>query len=457
MEKSNQPHVIVLPYPSQGHINPLLQFAKRLAAKGVRATLATTTNTMQSVHTSAVAVEPISDGFDDAGFAEAGKEGDYLSSIREHGSKSLARLLDNHKAAGFPVSCVIYDAFFPWALDVARRHGALGAAFFTNSATVCAIFSHIHSGALTLPVNVEDEPLVLPGLPPLNSCDVPTFIRNPQSYPAYLAMKLSQFSNLEKADFVFANTFHQLERQEAESVEKQWPAKLVGPMLPSAYLDGRIEGDKGYGASLWKPLSEQCSAWLSTKAQESVIYISFGSMVSVSSKQMEEMAWALTSTNSDFLWVVRETERDKLPPGFTESVKGKGLIVSWCNQLETLAHPAIGCFVTHCGWNSTLEGLALGVPMVALPQWSDQVTDAKFIEEIWGVGVRAKEDKSGVAGREELLYCLKEVMEERGHKLRSNARKWRKLAMEATDQGGSSDNAINQFVMKLKVATAVEN
>lgn len=233
-------------------------------------------------------------------------------------------------------------------------------------------------------------------------------------------------------------------------MEKFWPAKLVGPILPSAYLDGRIEGDKGYGASLWKPLSEQCTAWLSTKPRESVIYISFGSMVSLSSKQMEEMAWALLSTNSYLLWVVRETEREKLPAGFMESVKGKGLIVSWCNQLETLAHPAIGCFVTHCGWNSTLEGLALGVPMVALPQWSDQMTDAKFIEEIWGVGVRAKEDEFGIAGREELLYCLKAVMEgERREKMRRNARKWSESAKKATDQGGSSDNGIHEFVMKL--------
>lgn len=218
MEKSKEvsggapiPHVIVLPYPSQGHINPLLQFAKRLAAKGVRATIAATATTASSIHAAAVAVEQISDG---RGSAKAGGEEEYLTSLREHGSKSLAQLLDRYRSEGFPVDCVIYDAFFPWALDVAHRHGAAGAAFFTNSAAVCAIFSHIHGGTLELPVDVDgDGPLILPGLPPLNSCDVPTFIRNPQSYPAYLAMKLSQFSNLAMADFVFANTFQALEGQ----------------------------------------------------------------------------------------------------------------------------------------------------------------------------------------------------------------------------------------------------
>ncbi|KAL2546971.1 UDP-glycosyltransferase 74B1 [Forsythia ovata] len=232
-----------------------------------------------------------------------------------------------------------------------------------------------------------------------------------------------------------------------------WPAKLIGPMVPSAYLDNRIEEDKGYGASLWKPLSEQCSTWLKTKPNKSVIYISVGSMVQLTSKQMEEMAWALMCTNSYFLWVVRETERNKLPAGFIDSTKGKGLIVSWCNQLEMLAHQAIGCFVTHCGWNSTIEGLSLGVPMVGMPQWSDQMTDAKFIEDVWGVGVRAKEDEFGIVRREELLYCLKQVMEgERNEEIKMNARKWKELAKVAIDEGGSSDTCINEFVGKLKSA-----
>lgn len=216
MEKANEaaiPHVLVLPYPSQGHINPLLQFAKRLASKGVRATLATTNYTTKSIHAAAVAVEPISDGFDDGGFAQARNVDAYLKSIKENGSKSLSQVIEKYQSSRFPVSCIIYDSFFPWALDVAKQHGIFGAPFFTNSAAVSAVFSHIHGGTLTLPVDLKDEPLLLPGLPPLNSCDVPSFIRAPESYPAYLAMKLSQFPNLEKADFVFANTFQELEGQ----------------------------------------------------------------------------------------------------------------------------------------------------------------------------------------------------------------------------------------------------
>lgn len=220
--------------------------------------------------------------------------------------------------------------------------------------------------------------------------------------------------------------------------------------MPSAYLDGRIKGDRGYGSSLWKPLSEECIEWLETKPKQSVVYISFGSMVSLTTKQMEEIALGLKESNLYFLWVIRESQRDKMPDGFTESTKEKGLVVTWCNQLEVLAHEAVGCFVTHCGWNSTLEGLSLGVPMVGMPQWADQLPDAKYVEEIWEVGVRAKEDEKGIVRKEEFLKCLKEVMEgERSEAIKRNASKWKKSAEEAISEGGSSDENINEFVESL--------
>ncbi|GLT40057.1 hypothetical protein SLA2020_142150 [Shorea laevis] len=444
-------HVIVLPYPSQGHINPLLQFAKRLASKGVKATLATTNYTVKSICAAHIVVEPISDGFDEGGFAQAGNEDLYLKSFRDNGSRTLSNIIQKYKNSVSPVNCVIYDAFLPWALDVAKQYGIYGASFFTNSAAVCNIFCHIHRGLLALPLKPEDAPLTLAGLPPMNFRDLPTFLRFPKSYPAYLAMKLSQFSNLEKADWIFDNTFQELEDKEARGVSDLWPAKLIGPMAPSAYLDDQIKGDRGYGSSLWKPLSEECIEWLETKPCQSVVYISFGSMVSLKEEEMEEIAWGIKESNLNFLWVVRESERKKLPESFLNSSEEQGMIVTWCNQLEILSHRAIGCFMTHCGWNSTLEGLSLGVPMVGVPKWTDQLTDAKYIEEIWGVGVRAKEDEHGIVRRGELIKCLKEVMEgERSNEIKKNAGKWKELAKRAISEGGSSDQCINEFVEHLK-------
>lgn len=452
MEEKNQgAHVVFLPYPSQGHINPLLQFAKRLASKGVKATLATTRYTVKSISAANVAVEPISDGFDKGGFSQARNADVYLKAFRDNGSRTLSQLIHKYQDSSFPVNCVVYDSFLPWALDVAKENGIHGASFFTNSATVCAIFCRIHRGLISLPVKQDETPLLLPGLPQLNLPDLPSFVKAPESYPAYLAMKLSQYSNLEKADWVFGNTFEKLEGEAVKAVSDLWPGKLIGPMVPSAFLDGRIKGDKGYGASLWNPHSDEYLKWLETKPRESVVYVSFGSMVALAAEQMEEIALGLKCSNTHFIWVVRESEIGKLPPEFADSTKEKGLIVAWCNQLEMLAHPAIGCFVTHCGWNSTLEGLSLGVPMIGVPKWADQLTNAKFIEEIWGVGVRAKEDEKGIVRREELISCLKQVKEEgeRCLEIRRNASRWKALAKESISEGGSSDKCIDEFVEHL--------
>ncbi|GMI87805.1 UDP-glucosyl transferase 74B1 [Hibiscus trionum] len=443
-------HVIVLPYPSQGHINPLLQFAKRLASKGVKATLATTRYTVGSICAPRIGVEAISDGFDEGGFSQAGNVEFYLKSFREQGSRTLSRLINKFKHTATPVTCVVYDSFLPWALDVAKQQGIYGASFFTNSASVCSIFSRIHHGRLSLPLTPETTPLMLPGLPPLNFRDLPTFLRFPDSYPAYLAMKLSQFSNLNQADWVFDNTFEDLEGKEAKGVSELWQAKMIGPMVPSAYLDERIKGDRGYGSSLWKPLSEECMEWLETKASQSVVYISFGSMVSLTEEEMEEIAGGLKESDLHYLWIVRESEQKKLPGWFLDLNKDKGMVVTWCNQLEMLSHPAVGCFVTHCGWNSTLEGLSLGVPMIGVPKWADQLTDAKFVEEVWEIGVRAKEDGGGVVRKKELIKCFKEVMEgERSKEIKRNANKWKELAKKAISEGGGSDECINDFVQHL--------
>ncbi|KAD7478876.1 hypothetical protein R6Q59_005314 [Mikania micrantha] len=458
LEKTYQSHVLVLPYPSQGHINPLLQFAKRLASKGLKATIATTRYTQSAISDPLVRVEPISDGFDDCGFAQAQSEELFLESFKSNGSRTLTQLIKKHQTTNDPITCVVYDSFLPWALDVAKKNGILGAPFFTNSAAVTAIFSRIHGGRLKLPVRLEDCPVVVPGVPPLNLEDLPSFLYAPESYPAYLRMKLNQFSNLVKADWIFCNTFHSLESEVLKGLLEQWPAKLIGPMVPSAYLDGRIEGDTGYGASLWNPLNDDgCTKWLKTKPKNSVVYVSFGSMVSLTQQEMEEIAWGLQESGFNFIWVVKDSERHKLSKGFldlTTQNPEKGMIVSWCNQLEMLAHDSVGCFMTHCGWNSTLEGLSLGVPMVGVPKWADQLANAKYITDVWRVGVRVKVDcEAGmIVKREEVVLCLNEVMNEgeRGLEIRKNARKWKELAKEAISEDGGSDKAIDDFVMSLR-------
>ncbi|KAM7483231.1 hypothetical protein LguiB_007814 [Lonicera macranthoides] len=444
MEKQRG-HVLVLTYPAQGHINPLLQFAKRLSSKGLKTTFATTPYTLSSVTASGVGLHPISDGYDGGGFIQAPSLESYLASFKAAGTATLTELILKFKDTDWPVNCLVYDSLLPWGIDVARGMGIYGAVFLTNSASVCSMYWHAREGGLSLPV--KKGPVVLPGLPELRLSEMPSFVAEYVEQSPYLAAIMDKFAILDQIDWVFINTFEELESELAKAMSGLWPLTMVGPMVPSSYLDNQIKGDTDYGASLWKPIGEESSKWLESKQPKSVIYVSFGSMANIAPEQVEEIAWGLKATKKHFLWVIKDSEKHKLPNKFINSMEENGSVVNWCNQLEVLAHQAVGCFVTHCGWNSTLEGLSLGVPMVAMAQWSDQPTNAKFVEEVWGVGVRAKKDEGGVVRRAEVKRCINEVMEgERSEEMRRNGCNWRENAKRAVSRGGSSDYHIDKFV-----------
>uniref|UniRef100_A0A0A9DL62 UDP-glycosyltransferases domain-containing protein n=1 Tax=Arundo donax TaxID=35708 RepID=A0A0A9DL62_ARUDO len=126
-------------------------------------------------------------------------------------------------------------------------------------------------------------------------------------------------------------------------------------------------------------MTAESKAWLDQRPAQSVVYVSFGSLAAPSPDQMTEVAEGLYNSGKAFLWVVRASETSKIPEGFVGRAKDRGLMVTWSPQLEVLAHPSVGCFMTHCRWNSTMEGSGIGVPMVAMPQWSDQPTNASIL------------------------------------------------------------------------------
>ncbi|NP_001312643.1 UDP-glycosyltransferase 74G1-like [Nicotiana tabacum] len=453
-------HCLILPYPAQGHINPMLQFSKRLQSKGVKITIAATKSflkTMQELSTS-VSVEAISDGYDDGGREQAGTFVAYITRFKEVGSDTLSQLIGKLTNCGCPVSCIVYDPFLPWAVEVGNNFGVATAAFFTQSCAVDNIYYHVHKGVLKLPPTDVDKEISIPGLLTIEASDVPSFVSNPES-SRILEMLVNQFSNLENTDWVLINSFYELEKEVIDWMAKIYPIKTIGPTIPSMYLDKRLPDDKEYGLSVFKPMTNACLNWLNHQPVSSVVYVSFGSLAKLEAEQMEELAWGLSNSNKNFLWVVRSTEESKLPNNFLEELASeKGLVVSWCPQLQVLEHKSIGCFLTHCGWNSTLEAISLGVPMIAMPHWSDQPTNAKLVEDVWEMGIRPKQDEKGLVRREVIEECIKIVMEEKkGKKIRENAKKWKELARKAVDEGGSSDRNIEEFVSKLVTIASVES
>nr|AMQ26133.1 UDP-glycosyltransferase 3 [Pueraria montana var. lobata] len=451
-------HCLVLPYPAQGHINPMLQFSKRLVQRGVKVTLVTVVSnwkTMSNKNFTSIEVESISDGYDDGGLAAAESLEAYIDTFWRVGSQTLAELVQKLAGSSHPPDCVIYDAFMPWPLDVAKKFGLLAATFFTQTCTTNHIYFHVYKKLLELPLTQTEY--LLPGLPKLEAGDLPSFLNKYGSYPGYFHVVVNQFSNIDKADWVLANTFYELEQGVVDWLVKIWPLKPIGPCLPSIYLDKRLQDDKEYGVSMYNPNTEACIKWLDDKPKGSVVYVSFGSMGGLNEEQTEELAWGLRDSGSYFLWVIRDCDKGQLPKEFVDTSE-KGLIVSWCPQLQVLTHEALGCFLTHCGWNSSLEALSMGVPVIAMPQWTDQITNAKLIKDVWKIGVKAVADEKEIVRRETITHCIKEILEtEKGNELKKNATKWKNLAKNYVDEGGNSDKNIAEFVEELAQRCAALN
>ena len=207
-----QPHILVLPYPIQGHINPMLQFSKRLASKGPRVTLVATTTISESVKAIAshtINIEIISDGSTESKTFDTSDSDEYYENFRVTVSQSFTKLIETQKSSKHPPKFVVYDAVMPWALNIARGLGLDGAPFFTQSGAVNAIYYHGYKGTLKLPL--EEPTVSLPSMPLLGANDLPSFMADTGTYRALFRKILNQLSNIDEANWIFCNTFYELE------------------------------------------------------------------------------------------------------------------------------------------------------------------------------------------------------------------------------------------------------
>ncbi|WOG87231.1 hypothetical protein DCAR_0206454 [Daucus carota subsp. sativus] len=453
---AHQRHILLITFPAQGHINPSLQFAKKLTSMGAEVTFATSLSAHTRMAKTLAATKGLhlasfSDGYDD-GFKLTDDANKFMSSIRSHGSERVREILRSSAEKGRPVSCVVYTLLLPWVAEVAREIHVPSALLWIQPAAVLDLYYYYFNGYGDAMKNCLDDPewsIQLPGLPRLHARDLPSFLL-PNCHEMY-SFALPSFKeqldvlNADEEPKVLVNSFDALECEALRAVDK---LKLiaVGPILPSAFLDGKDPSDTSVGGDLFQK-SRNYIDWLDSKARRSVVYISFGSILTLSKHQVEEIGRGLLKSGMPFLWVIRKKEgengleEEKL--SCMEELEQQGMIVPWCSQLEVLSHPSLGCFVTHCGWNSTLESLVSGVPVVAFPHWTDQTTNAKLIEDVWKTGVRVNGDEKGVVDGDEVHRCLELVMGD--EVLRRNAEKWGDLAREAT-KGGSSDKNLKAFV-----------
>ena len=217
-QKAHRGRCLRLPDPHQGHVNPVLQFSKRLQFKGVRITIAATISFFNRIKdaTSLFPLGMISDGFDEGGANQAESIEAYLIKFQQVGSETLGELLEKLRDSGSPVDCVVYDAVLPWDLDVAKKNGVFGAAFFTQSCAVDNIYYHVYKGIVKVPV--EETRIAIPGLPDLEPADLPSFVTKPETYPAVVEMIRNQFIDIDTADWVLFNTFYKLEEEVCNNI-----------------------------------------------------------------------------------------------------------------------------------------------------------------------------------------------------------------------------------------------
>ncbi|KAL6188935.1 hypothetical protein ACLB2K_040326 [Fragaria x ananassa] len=453
-----QSHILVFFWPVQGHMNPMLQFSKRLAAKGQLVTMVSTTPASKTMKPGSFGrnmnIKLISDGSEQVhGLSESMEKSHDRCQIEVQ--KSLNELIKNIKNSEtnekYTLKFMVYHYSMPWALNIARENGIDAGPFYTTPASVKTICYQYHKGIMKLPL--EEPTTKLPSLPPLQLEDLPSFLSNTDSDTDkfFINLAMNQFSNLSEVKWIFHSTFEKLEHEVLEWMTNQnFPVKPIGPTIPSMFLDKRLEDDIDYGFNLFEPNVETCMKWLDSKETGSVVYASFGSLANLTREQFEELAWGLCNSYHNFLWVVRESEKEKLPTNFENQIVEKGLVVTWCKQLQVLSHKAVGCFLTHCGWNSALEALSLGVPMVGMPHRADHPTVAKYVKDVWKVGVKVKVNEGSVL-KEEISACIRQVMDkDTGMEFRKAALVWKELAREAADDGGSSDRNIKEFVEKIK-------
>lgn len=235
-----------------------------------------------------------------------------------------------------------------------------------------------------------------------------------------------------QASAVIINTFQELESRVLDALSSYLPPiYCLGPLH---LLENQLLGDslKSIGSNLWKPEPE-CIDWLDSKPANSVVYVNFGSITVVTANQLVEFGWGLANSGQNFLWVIRPDlvsgESAVLPPELVEETKNRGLFSSWCDQERVLRHPSIGGFLSHSGWNSTLESITNGVPMICWPFFSDQQTNCWFSCNKWRIAMELIDSDVNRNEVEKLVMELMEGLE--GKKLKKNAMELKRLAEEA--------------------------
>jgi hypothetical protein len=480
-------HFVFVPLMAQGHLIPAVDTALLLATHGAVCTIAGTPAmaarvrpTVDSARKSGLPVRVVEFPLD---YAAAGlPEGvDNMDNVPTEHTRSyfdavalLSTPIESYlRAGGAPYpTCVVSDFCHPWTTVLASNLGVSRLTFFSMCA-FCLLCQHnVQRFNAYEDVTDDNEPVVVPGLEKtflVTRAQAPgCFFRGSpawQEFADYLERAQAE------ADGVIMNTFEEMEPEyvagyAATRKKKVW---TVGPV--SLYHQqgggGATLAARGSGTAID---ADECLRWLDGKEPDSVVYISFGSIARADTKQAVELGLGLEASGHPFVWVLRNAdEYDEATRAFLieleARVAGRGMLIrGWAPQVLILSHDAVGGFVTHCGWNSTLEAVAAGLPVVTWPHFSDQFLNQKMAVEVLGIGVSVgvteplmyqKVGKEIVVGRGVVEEAVRSVMGagEEAEERRRRARALAAQARAAMQEGGSSHGNLLDLANRFKAAT----
>lgn len=256
------------------------------------------------------------------------------------------------------------------------------------------------------------------------------------------------FEEVKNADFILHNTVQELEPHTLSALNQNQPTYAIGP----------INFSTDFNAPNTMLSQVDCTNWLASRPPASVLYVSFGSVAQTNREVIHEMARGLLLSEVSFIWAIRprvvssdgDDDARVLPVGFENDVGDRGLVVPWCNQLAVLSSPAVGGFLTHCGWNSILESIWCGVPMICYPIVYDQPTNRKVVVDDWKIGINLCD--GGSVNREEVGEKVKKMMMRSGETwigIENEMKKVRSKLQEAWAEDGSSNTNLDLFLKDL--------
>ncbi|XP_057718809.1 UDP-glycosyltransferase 73C25-like [Arachis stenosperma] len=467
--QTNQPHFILFPLMAQGHIIPMMDIAKLLAHRGVIVTIFTTPKNASRF--SSVLSRAISSGLQirlielpfpskEAGLPEGSESFDMVTSSDAmvnffHAITLLQKAAEELFEQITPKpTCIISDFCIPWTSQLAQKHNIPRISFHGFCCFCLHCLYKINTSKVAANITSEFEYFTIPGIP--HQIQV-----TKNQVPGQMTDKLKDFGEKMmdaemKAYGVIINTFEELEQDYVNDYKKERNGKVwcIGPVS----LCNKDEIDKAQRGNKASINEQNCLEWLDLQQPKSVVYACLGSLCNLTTSHLIELALAMEATNKPFIWVIRdgknlhELENWIEEEGFEERNKDKGLIIrGWAPQVLILSHPAVGGFVTHCGWNSTLEAITAGMPMITWPLFADQFLNEKLVTQVLKVGVSlgvevamkfGEEEKIGVLVKKEDIkngICMvMDEEEEESRKRRARVIELSKMAKRAVEKGGSS-------------------